>query len=97
MTDNIHIEGRRWFQRTYGNTYNSVRIYKNGEQVAHLPESYGYDEYYLQRAQDWLADNGFPELKETYKNGFRRYGGTVWLRDHGISYSAIDVSRERDL
>jgi hypothetical protein len=38
----MHIEGRRWFQKTWGNTYNTVRIFKDGELIADLPMKYGY-------------------------------------------------------
>ena len=95
---NYHIEGRRWFQRTFGNTYNTVTIYKNGEVVVKLPFAYGYGDYVLQRAQEWLGNNGHPELAETHANG----GAHVinlsrWLRENGCSYSIIDVNRKRDL
>ncbi len=88
----IHIEGRRWFQRTYGNIYHTVRIYKDGEQIASLPEELGYGDRYLQRAFAWLADNGYPDLKG------RSVCATLYLREtlHG-THSVIDVQRERDL
>jgi hypothetical protein len=97
-TQTIHIEGRRWFQRTYGNTYHSVRIFRDGEQVAYLPFQYGYGEQYLQTAFDWLAANGMPELAERYDNGARKYFGTQYLREvlHG-THSVIDVTRKGDL
>ena len=62
----IHIEGRRWFQRTYGNTYNTVRIFKDGE-------------YFLQRAFDWLGHYGMPELLEKHANGVPANYGTQYL------------------
>lgn len=93
---NIHISGRRWFQRTYGNTYNSVTIYRNGEQIAYLPRSYGYGEYYLQRAIEWLGDNGYPRFAEKHDNGCSAIG-TAELRDMGVSWSVSDVARQRDL
>ena len=94
----IHIEGRRWFQKTYGNTYNTVYIYRNGELAAKLPMEYGYGEYYLQRAFAWLGNNGMPELLETYKNGGLKNYGTQYLREvmHG-THSVIDVARQKDL
>ena len=93
----LHIEGRRWFQRTYGNTYNSVRIFGEGKTLAELPMSYGYGEYYLQRAQEWLGANGYPELAEKHENGSPKVHFTVWLREHGGTYSVIDVDRKREL
>lgn len=92
----LHIEGRRWFQTTYGNTYHSVRIWINGEQVAYLPFQYGYGEGFLQTALDWLDDNGYIK-REEYSNGSKAYG-TLFLREGlGGTYSVIDVQRKKDL
>lgn len=86
----LHIEGRRWFQRTYGNTYHSVRIWIGGEMVAHLPYSYGYGDQFLQTALDWLKANGLAPQDAQY--------GTLYLRETlGGTYSVYDVSRKRDL
>ena len=93
----LHIEGRRWFQKTYGNTYNSVQIFRDGELIADLPMAYGYGDYYLQRAHEWLGANGYPELAEKHENGMPKHCTTIWLREHGASYSVIDVERKRDL
>lgn len=93
----IHIEGRRWFQRAYGNTYNTVRIFIDGRLAVELPISYGYGDYYIQRAHDWLGENGFPELAERHANGMPAVNTTIWLRENGGSYSVIDVQRKKDL
>ena len=36
----LHIEGRCWFQRTYGNTYHTVAIWVDGVHIAthRMPE-----------------------------------------------------------
>lgn len=94
----IHIEGRRWFQRGPGNTYHSVRIWKDGEQVAFLPFQYGYGEGFLQTAFEWLGNNGMPELLEKHENGSLKNYGTQYLREvMGGTYSVIDVTRKGDL
>ena len=87
----LHIEGRRWFQRGPGNTYHSVRIFKDGNRIAELPYQYGYGEGFLQTAWEWLQANGhIPAGVE--------YGGTLYLRETlGASYSVIDVTRKADL
>jgi hypothetical protein len=94
----LHIEGRRWFQSTYGNTYHTVRIFQDGALVASLPYQYGYGEQFLQTAWDWLGTNGHPELAERNTNGSYKHYGTQYLREvlHG-TYSVIDVSRKKDL
>lgn len=93
----MHIEGRRWFQKTYGNTYNTVRIFRDGELIADLPREYGYGSGWLQRAHEWLGNNGYPELAERYENGSAKVCTTIWLRENGHSYSVVDVTRKRDL
>lgn len=86
----IHIEGRRWFQRTYGNTYHSVRIFEDGELVATLPYQYGYGDQFLQTALDWLKANGKVPADAEY--------GTRYLREVlGGTYSVSDVTRQKDL
>jgi hypothetical protein len=94
----LHIEGRRWFQKSYGNTYHSVTIYQHGEVIAQLPRQYGYGDQFLQTAFAWLADNGFPCLAETYPNGCHKNQNTRFLREQlGSSYSVADVERQKDL
>jgi hypothetical protein len=85
----LHIEGRRWFQRTYGNTYHSVRIYQDGKMLACLPFSYGYGDQFLQTAWDWLNQNGYI---------LPAHASTQYLREvmRG-TYSVIDVQRKKDL
>lgn len=94
---NITILGRRWFQRTYGNTYNTVTIMVDGKTVANLPKEYGYGDYYYQRAAEWLNDNGYVKLKR-YSNGSME--PLHVLRDRGkigLEYSVLDVARQKDL
>jgi hypothetical protein len=89
----IAIHGRRWFQRTYGNTYFSAEIFVNGSLVHKLEEQYGYGDQYVYAAGQWLAANGYIKLPQ---------GTPLWtLRGakNGIDlyYTASDVARERDL
>jgi hypothetical protein len=94
----IHIEGRRWFQKTYGNTYHSVRIFEDGEKIAYIPFEYGYGDSFLQTALTWLGQNGRPELLERSCNGSYVKQNTIYLREvMGGSYSVIDVERKKDL
>lgn len=88
--EGLHIEGRRWFQRTYGNTYHSVRIFSKGECIATLPYQYGYGDCFLQTALDWLKEHNLVPADAEY--------GTRYLREVlGGTYSVIDVDRKRDL
>ena len=92
---NFHIEGRRWFQKTYGNTYNTVRIFQGNEQIGFLPEAYGYGDHYLQRALDWLREKG--HIDGTDERGNPIYGTRYVREDLHSTYSVTDVGRERDL
>ncbi len=111
MKSNLHIEGRRWFQKTYGNTYHSVRIFKDGKELVFLPYQYGYGEQWLQTALDWLREKGhIPNVCDRCKVGkaehesngqghyFHPAYGTLYLRETlGGTYSVIDVGRKGDL
>ena len=78
-----HIEGRRWFQRSYGNTYHTATLHFSDGTSETSPKQYGYGEQCLQTAFEMMG---------------LEYTGTRGLReDLNITYSISDVSRERDL
>ena len=54
----VTITGRRWFQRTYGNTYNTARIIADGF-AFDIPKQYGYGDYWAQRCREFLRDVGY--------------------------------------
>lgn len=95
--DSIIVLGRRWFRRSDGNTYNSAQIYVDGKLAATLPKAYGYDNHYLQRAFEWLDENGYTNRKVA-PNGS---SDAPWhyCQENGIhlEYIAVDVEREKDL
>jgi hypothetical protein len=89
----VKIVGRRWFQRTYGNTYHTADIYVNDKLVHTTPMQYGYGDQYMQTGWAWLENNGYipkdsagdPPWRVAEKMGF------------DLSYYANDVRRRRDL
>jgi hypothetical protein len=84
----LHIEGRRWFQKSYGNTYHSVRIYRTDCETVYLPMRYGYGDQFLQTAIDFLRTRGYGDAEY----------GTQYLREQlGGTCSVIDVPRQKDL
>ncbi len=93
----ITLIGRRWFQKSYGNTYHTVTVQVDGETVYDSPIEYGYGDQYTQTGLDWLQVNGYIDRKQ-YANGGRE---AMWqyAEREGIKYSAhaSDVARERDL
>jgi hypothetical protein len=82
----IEIWGRRWFQRTYGNTYHSARVYVNDKLVHTIPFAYGYGSQYEQSAWDWLAANGYVNPTKHANGGYEP--PWAYCRDKGIEYSA---------
>jgi len=79
-----HIEGRRWFEKTNGNTYHSVTLHMKDGTIEYMPYAYGYEEQYLQTAYDMM--------------GIKPYEGTRGLREkYNITYSVADVARKKDL
>lgn len=88
----ISVVARRWFQRTYGNTYHSVQVTVNGSVIGYVPFTYGYGSQWEQTAIELLKAK-FPE-----------YGGEFsWPRMRaeklGDSYfsTVCDVQRKKDL
>jgi len=73
--NHIDIIAKRWFQRTYGNTYHSVSITIDGKFLDKVDFTYGYDSAYMQSAHKLLAKHGFFDWPKTtenvpvYKNG----------------------------
>ena len=50
----LFIEGRLWFDKINGNTYHAVRIEANGKVICQIPQTYGYENQYLETALYWL-------------------------------------------
>jgi hypothetical protein len=96
----ILIIGRRWFQRTYGNTYCTAEIHVDGCLVHKTPRQYGYGDFYRQAAEDWLDSSGLvPPRPRSTRNNIAAPGWQVWRDELGIDYQsyALDVQRQRDL
>ncbi len=59
----LFFEGRAWFDKMYGNTYHSVRIWVNGDIVAVVPMRYGYENAYQTSSIETLVELGYlPEF-----------------------------------
>jgi len=72
-------------------------IAKNGSVVGE-PRAYGYGEYYLQRAGEWLEENGYMPDREHYPSGNKEQAWCYFAdRDVPFHYSAVNVQREKDL
>ena len=84
------IEGRRWFQKTYGNTYHTVTItdLKTGEVIHKSKEEYGYGDHYRQTAKEWLIKQGLLIKEKQHDHEYMRAN---------FLFKVVDVPREKDL
>ena len=99
----IAVIGRRWFARTYGNTYHSATIlvfYRGGGRPLYMltDKHYGYGEQYIETAAERLEKEGIIPPRKEHPHGGKE---CLWryMEELGISYQAlaVDVPREKDL
>lgn len=83
------IQGRKWFRKSYGNTYHTVTVAIDGEQVYNSPIYSG--NHCEQTARMWLVKyNHLP-------NDYGCLGS--WCQDNNVLLVSIatNVVREKDL
>jgi hypothetical protein len=99
VEQSVTIIGRRWFEKTNGNTYHTATIYIDGEMVHKLPFQYGYGNQFEWNAVQWLDENGYMPEREHHKNGSAEPGWAYFRDKHGLTYhvETIDVQRKKDL
>ena len=84
------IIARKWFQKTYGNTYHSCEVYKDGVLIERVPFEYGYGEQYRQTAHEILVNAGlFDGDYHDFLMAIRDYDN--WI------FSVTNVQRKKDL
>lgn len=95
----LTVFGRRWFQRTYGNTYHSAVMWIDGEPVLNTGIHYGYGDQYLYTALEAAEKAGIVPPRARHANGGFMDSLRQWAEDNGykLHYEAADVARERDL
>jgi hypothetical protein len=59
MSKSIFVEGRKWLDRSAGNTYWSSRVWVDGSVAFQLPMNYGYGEMYLQYSLEECVKRGY--------------------------------------
>lgn len=64
----ITVLGRLWFDKANGNTYCSALILVNGREYKSFGPTYGYGNYYVQKAGEILEEIGITD-PEKYSNG----------------------------
>lgn len=56
----VHVDARRWFQSSYGNTYHTVAVYVDGEHIGTSGHTYGYGEHFQHTAGTVVLDSDHP-------------------------------------
>ena len=85
--ESLKIYGRRWYQKSYGNTYHTARVIVNGEELKSVIK-YGYENHYLQTAAELLRENGYDIPDEN---------SDAYALMCKYPHKAVDVDRKRDL
>ena len=66
------FEVKRWFDKINGNTYHSVRVFKDSKLLGQENLTYGYEEQYLNTAHQILQKSGeFPTTEEKLNSGMK--------------------------
>jgi hypothetical protein len=98
----IHVDAKRWFDKTYGNTYHSVKVYVNNELIGENSFCYGYDQAWQQTAHEILMKKGyFQKTGLSLSSGANKdyYNFITWIRDNreNYTYNVTDVNKRKDL
>lgn len=64
----LTILAKEWFDKTYGNSYFSAKVYADNVLLLSLPFQYGYDNHYIDMAAQALEKAGHITM-EHYNNG----------------------------
>lgn len=96
--ESITVVGRRWFQKSMGSTYNTVEISINNGSFLKLPFCYGYGNYYIQRAVEFLAEKNVINPEKSTNTGSTQ---PLWRyckeNDIKLHDNVYDVPRKKDL
>lgn len=85
--ESLEIYGKRWFQKSYGNTYHTATVVVNGEELK-SGITYGYGNHYLTTAAELLKANGYDIPDDN---------GKAFAMMIKYEHSATDVKRKKDL
>ena len=90
MVPKYLVVGKRWFARTYGNTYHTVKIVdlSTGETIFQSERTYGYGGQWKTTAYNWLIKRGLVSDADRHNHELNR---------KRFIYEVSDVSRRKDL
>ena len=90
----ITVVGRRWRDKTYGNTYHTAEIFVNGEFAYKTDEAYGYGNAYIDSAKGWLWNSGLIPPKSPSQLDYEYFE----QHPHIVtSYTVVDVGLRKHL
>lgn len=104
MKTQVKVHARRWFQKSYGNTYHSVEVtvkdLETGEeQEFYEPFTYGYGDHYRVTATKVLRKH--TNILESVQSDYDLHSWRVLeeLEEKGIlvKFFCEDVNRKKDL
>ena len=89
----VRLIGRRWFQKTHGNTYHTVEVHIDDELIGHSPVTYGYGNQYEDTGMEMVFESGkvVALLKNERLWEYKKRTGMV------VKSTVSDVKRKRDL
>lgn len=85
--ETLEIIGKRWFQKSYGNTYHTTTIVVNCEELK-SDIVYGYGNHYLTTAAELLKANSYDIPNDN---------GEAYAMMIKYEHTATDVKRKKDL
>jgi precorrin-6x reductase len=91
----VVVFARRWFQRSYGNTYHTVELWVDGVRVGKSGITYGYGSHYQYTAGAMLIDADHPfasRMDDAYDFLY-----ACRADDVRVVANVVDVDRKRDL
>lgn len=91
--DTVDVTGRRWFNRTCGNTYHAVTIYINGKHAVDTGVRYGFGDQWQYTAKAWLEDNNYV-VSDHPADSLWRVSERMGFK---LNLNVVDVKRKRDL
>ena len=96
----VSITVRRWFQKTYGNTYFSANALVDGKPVEGIDFEYGYGSHGEYQMMEKLIEDGYVAKPLHGAKTGNAFGiPSLYTQNLGLNYhcETIDVSRKRDL
>ena len=91
----IIIDARRWFDRTYGNTYHSVTVTvkhaRKDDLVLRCDFAYGYDQQYLRTAHELLFKAGY------FRSDYSDFSDATRSDRKKFRVTYVDVQRKKEL